>query len=125
MKKTNAVLLLLFLAPWVGILAQDKPAPAAPIAQITLGKATFALNGPWRFRTGDNLAWAAANFDDSAWGTMDLAPPPGSYDPITGNSGFVPGWTTRDFEDTPGMRGTGCVSTFKIMCSQERMARWR
>ena len=76
--------------------------PATPLAHITLGQATFALNGPWKFRTGDDLGWAAADFDDSAWGTMDLTPPPGSYDPITGNSGFVPGWTTRGF---PGYAG--------------------
>ena len=101
MKKTHAVLLLLFLVAWVGIRAQNKSA-AEPIAQITLGQATFALNGPWKFRTGDNLKWAAPDFDDSAWGSMDLTPPPGSYDPITGNSGFVPGWTTRGF---PGYAG--------------------
>jgi serine phosphatase RsbU (regulator of sigma subunit) len=101
MKKAHIVLLL-FLVAWVGARAQNAPAAAAPIAQVTLGQATVALNGPWKFRTGDNLQWADPEFDDSAWGTMDLTPPPGSYDPITGNSGFVPGWTTRGF---PGYAG--------------------
>ncbi len=87
-------------------ISQNLPAAsassAAPVAHITLGQATFALNGPWKFHIGDNPRWAAPDFDDSAWGTMDLTPPPGSYDPITGNSGFVPGWTTRGF---PGYSG--------------------
>jgi serine phosphatase RsbU (regulator of sigma subunit) len=77
-------------------------ASPAPITQVTLGQSTVALNGPWKFRVGDNPEWSAPDFDDSAWGTMDLTPPPGSYDPITGNSGFVPGWTTRGF---PGYSG--------------------
>jgi serine phosphatase RsbU (regulator of sigma subunit) len=102
MKKTHAVLLLLFLVAWAGAPAQNAPTAAAPIAQVTLGQATVALNGPWQFRIGDDPKWADPNFDDSAWGTMDLTPPPGSYDPITGNSGFVPGWTTRGF---PGYAG--------------------
>ena len=84
------------------IIPAASASPATPLAHITLGQATFALNGPWKFRTGDDLGWAAPDFDDSAWGTMDLTPPPGSYDPITGNSGFVPGWTTRGF---PGYAG--------------------
>ena len=84
------------------IIPAASASPATPLAHITLGQATFALNGPWKFRTGDDLGWAAADFDDSAWGTIDLTPPPGSYDPITGNSGFVPGWTTRGF---PGYAG--------------------
>jgi len=75
---------------------------AAPVPQVTLGQPTVALNGPWKFRTGDDLKWADPHFDDSAWGTMDLTPPPGSYDPITGNSGFVPGWTTRGFANYAG-----------------------
>ena len=25
------------------------------------------LTGPWKFHTGDNLAWAEPNFDDSNW----------------------------------------------------------
>ncbi|HEY5253558.1 MAG TPA: SpoIIE family protein phosphatase [Acidobacteriaceae bacterium] len=45
------------------------PAPSAPavMVQTTPGQAAVALNGPWKFHTGDNLAWAQPNFDDSNW----------------------------------------------------------
>jgi hypothetical protein len=69
---------------------------------IMLGNATAELTGPWRFHTGDDPAWAQPDFNDSAWSTMDLTPPKGSYDPYSGGSGFVPGWTARGF---PGYSG--------------------
>src|ERR1035437_2399422 len=69
---------------------------------ITLGNATVPLDGLWKFRTGDNLAWAQPNFDDAAWGTMDLTPPPGSYDPLLGSSGYLTGWTARGYRGYSG-----------------------
>ncbi|HTU50256.1 MAG TPA: SpoIIE family protein phosphatase [Acidobacteriaceae bacterium] len=92
------------------LLAQNAAAAgngaAAPgndaVRQITLGNATVPLDGLWKFRAGDNLAWAQPDFDDSGWGTMDLTPPPGSYDPILGSSGFVPGWTARGYKGYSG-----------------------
>jgi hypothetical protein len=80
--------------------------PAAPGThaqrQVVLGNATTELSGLWKFRTGDDLAWADPNFNDAAWGTMDVTPPPGTYDPFYGTSGFVPGWTARGY---PGYSG--------------------
>jgi hypothetical protein len=77
------------------------PKPAATIPSITvkgtIGDAVMVLNGPWKFHPGDDPGWAAPDFDDSSWGNQDLTPPPGSYDPVTGSSGFVPGWTSRGF----------------------------
>ncbi len=32
-----------------------------------LGRGTIALDGEWKFHPGDDPAWAAPNFDDSAW----------------------------------------------------------
>ena len=64
-----------------------------------IGDSVTVLTGPWKFHPGDNAQWAQPGFDDSNWGTMDLTPPAGSYDPITGSSGFVPGWTTRGYRD--------------------------
>ncbi len=69
---------------------------------VTLGNATVALTGPWKFHIGDNVAWAQPGFDDFGWGAMDLTPPPGSYDPILGSSGFVPGWTARGYKGYSG-----------------------
>jgi hypothetical protein len=34
---------------------------------------TFKLDGRWRFRTGDDPAWADPSFDDSAWDKIDLS----------------------------------------------------
>jgi hypothetical protein len=61
----------------------------------TLGKAAVSLNGPWRFRLGDNPAWADPRLDDSEWETVELTPPPGAHDDDVGLSGYVPGWGAR------------------------------
>jgi hypothetical protein len=60
-----------------------------------IGSSVVVLTGPWKFHPGDDRAWAAKDFDDSAWGTQDLTPPERSFDPITGSSGYVPGWTAQ------------------------------
>jgi hypothetical protein len=69
---------------------------------VRLGQPAAALNGPWKFHTGDDLAWARPDFDDSNWAEIDLTPPPGSFDRFIGTSGFVPGWTARGY---PGYSG--------------------
>ncbi|WP_263349888.1 PP2C family protein-serine/threonine phosphatase [Acidicapsa acidisoli] len=83
-------------------------APAAKQAQtnnssiLSLGPGYIALNGPWRFATGDSPhaaqaatpLWAQPGFDDQRWETVDLTPQPGSSDPFNGDPAFVPGWTT-------------------------------
>jgi hypothetical protein len=69
---------------------------------VRLGESSVELVGPWKFKTGDNMAWAQANFDDSNWNTMDLTPPPGSADATLGISGYVPGWTARGFAGYSG-----------------------
>ena len=30
----------------------------------------FSLTGQWRFKPGDNMAWADPDFDDSQWGSQ-------------------------------------------------------
>ncbi len=72
--------------------AQSAP---APVTTITLGQSIAPLNGPWKFHTGDNPAWADPNFDDATWETVDLTPKQGSFDPTVGFSGYVPGWTAK------------------------------
>jgi hypothetical protein len=78
--------------------------PPTALAQqsVVLGDATVSLTGPWKFHTGDNMAWAQPGFDDSMWATMDLTTTSGPYHPIFGNSGFVPGWTARGYKGTSG-----------------------
>jgi hypothetical protein len=61
--------------------------------QVVLGSSTVELNGPWKFHKGDDMQWAQPDTNDSGWAAVDLTPPPGSYDPFLGTSGFMPGWT--------------------------------
>ncbi|HTX77432.1 MAG TPA: SpoIIE family protein phosphatase [Terracidiphilus sp.] len=79
--------------------AQGSSSPAAssaPATQVTLGRSLVELKGPWKFHIGDNPRWADPNFDDSQWETVLLAPKSRSFDPISGVSGYVPGWTAKD-----------------------------
>jgi hypothetical protein len=93
------------------------PSAAAPARSpgtysILLGKSVEPLYGPWRFTVGDSPldpatgkpAWAEPDFDDSKWETVDLTPEAGSFNPITGIPGAVPGWTQRGH---PGYWGYG------------------
>ena len=85
--------LILALSAWVGPgLAQ--PTGVSPV-HVTIGAAVTALNGPWRFHTGDDPRWADPAFDDTAWESVDLTPRPGAHDGDVGLSGYVPGWNAR------------------------------
>lgn len=91
----------------VPIAAQNSSAaattPRAGAAmQIKLGDAAVELFGPWKFHTGDNMAWAQPGFDDSGWDTMDMTPPPGTADATLGSSGYIPGWTERGYAGYSG-----------------------
>ena len=39
---------------------------AASNPNVKLGESSVELNGPWKFRTGDDMAWAQTDFDDSS-----------------------------------------------------------
>jgi hypothetical protein len=78
-------------------------ADADPAFHARIGQSVVVLTGPWRFHVGDDSAWSQPAFDDSHWDTMDLTPPKGSYDPVTGSSGYVPGWTaTSQYREYSG-----------------------
>jgi hypothetical protein len=71
-------------------------APTAYAADsIDLGEAVVALDGPWRFHTGDDPRWAAHDFDDSKWEAFDLTPAPGSHDGDVGLKNYVSGWAAH------------------------------
>jgi hypothetical protein len=59
------------------------------------GHASASLNGPWRFKTGDDLRWASPDLDDSQWESVDLTPAPGAHDADVGLPGYVSGWSMR------------------------------
>jgi hypothetical protein len=92
--RSRTAFLPLFLLVASIATAQMKAQTPFP-AQI--GNSVVALTGPWKFHPGDDMAWAQPDYDDSAWASMDLTPPPGSIDPGFGSSGYVPGWTTRGY----------------------------
>ncbi len=85
--------------------AASSPQTGSPSTpdQIHVGDSIVALNGPWKFRIGDSPVdpathvplWAEPSFDDSTWETIDLTAPSGSFDPIAGTSGYLPGWTAK------------------------------
>lgn len=58
-------------------------------------KNIIPLNGPWKFKVGDDMQYARSNYDDSGWETLDLTAPPGSHDDDVGLSGYMPGWTAK------------------------------
>jgi hypothetical protein len=64
-------------APAAGKPVGASPTPAAATSSVKLGESSIELNGPWKFRTGDNIAWAQTDFDDSSWADMDLTPQTG------------------------------------------------
>ena len=60
--------LLLFVAS--AAYAQPKPAPAREISAWPAGM--VRLDDGWRFRPGDDSAWARPDFDDSGWRVVSL-----------------------------------------------------
>lgn len=60
------------------------------------------LNSPWKFKTGDDLAWAKAGLQDNSWKTIDLTAPAGAHDGDVGLSGYVPGWTAMGYPTYAG-----------------------
>lgn len=73
------------------------PGVAAPRATVpvAIGTSVVALNGPWKFHTGDDARWADPRFDDAGWESVDLTPRPGAHDSDVGLTGYVPGWMAR------------------------------
>ena len=75
---------------------------------VNLGESIVALNGPWKFHTGDDPRWAAQGFDDSTWETFDLTPAPASHDDDVGLKNYVPGWAAR------GHRGYAGFAWYRV-----------
>lgn len=77
------------------------------IAHVKLGQAAAPLYWPWKFTVGDSPIdpktgqplWAETDFDDSKWENVDLTPKDGDMNPLTGMSGYVPGWTAKGHPD--------------------------
>jgi hypothetical protein len=99
----------------MGLIA-SRGASAIEVAsanRFTLGKAVVALNGPWKFHTGDDALWAAPDFDDSSWESVDLTPPADAHDGDVGLTGYVPGWQRR------GHRGYSGYAWYRMRIALE------
>src|ERR1700743_1458928 len=85
---------LLWSALLLGLIASRVAAAneASSVSRFTLGTAVVALNGPWKFHTGDDALWADPDFDDSSWESVDLTPHAGAHDGDGGLTGYVPVW---------------------------------
>jgi hypothetical protein len=63
-------------------------APAQPRSTFVadgLGKGAVALDGPWQFHLGDDMAWANPVFDDSQWEQLSADRPWGAQ----GHKGYT------------------------------------
>ena len=83
------LLLVLLALPTVVSAADGMP------VQVVIGHSTVALDGPWKFRTGDDARWADPAFDDSAWEGMDLSAPPDANDGDVGITPYTSGWSAN------------------------------
>ena len=88
------------LMTWTVVIADlasgGRPDPPALRAAATL------LDGPWRFRVGDDPRWADASTDDNGWETLDMTALPGSRDGDVGLPDYVGGWMAHGH---PGYHG--------------------
>jgi sulfur transfer complex TusBCD TusB component (DsrH family) len=83
--------------------ASPQQNPTTRSENVTLGQSSVPLYGPWKFTVGDSptdpktgrALWAESGFDDSGWENVDLTPNTGAFDPLSGESGYVPGWAVR------------------------------
>src|ERR1035441_3908325 len=96
-----ALMLVVWLGAWPGLArpdssgsqsGKDNASTVTPVP-VKLGESYTQLTGPWKFHTGDDMAWAQPDFDDSKWDTMDLTPRRGAE---------AAGWTKRGY---PGYSG--------------------
>lgn len=95
--------LLIFCAFAAAQSSQPAQTPSDNAILVTLGHAAVPLYGPWKFSIGDSPIdaktgqplWCEPDFDDSHWESVNLTPKAGVDDPLSGITGYVPGWTVR------------------------------
>ena len=80
-------------------IPEKESAPAAAASNQTV----LVLNGPWKFRTGDDPIWAKPDYDDSAWEEYRIVPShpqPSIAEAV--QSDPLPGWQSHGH---PGYAG--------------------
>jgi hypothetical protein len=65
----SALIMLTSMGYYQAAHAQASYEPRVSISDL---QKQFSLSGTWRFKAGDNPAWAAPGFDDSFWGSKSI-----------------------------------------------------
>jgi hypothetical protein len=111
MRKRALCIALLLCVTAMAATAANTPAaansfPVAPTAsdaqQIVLGNSALALMGPWKFRLGDDLAWAQPGFDDTGWQDYTLKSQGLAQSISSPYAGLEPGWAGHGHRGTWG-----------------------
>ena len=71
---TGSIVALL-LVPACAVAGAQVPAAPRVFELRDVGRATVPLVGDWQFHAGDDPAWAAPDFDDSAWQSIEVGRP--------------------------------------------------
>ena len=71
---TGSIVALL-LVPACAVAGAQGPAAPRVFELRDVGRATVPLVGDWQFHAGDDPAWAAPDFDDSAWQSIEVGRP--------------------------------------------------
>lgn len=69
--------------------------------QIALGNSVLALMGPWKFRLGDDLAWAQPGFNDAAWADYTLKAQGWPESILAERNAYDPGWGGHGYGGAP------------------------
>ncbi len=110
--------LLLFCAAFA---CQGIPAQATASAAPQATQWSIPLNGPWKFRTGDDPDWASPQFNDRTWGTLDIAAPASANDGDQGISHFASGWEAHGYNGYSGFAWYR-LSVARPLAGNERLA---
>jgi hypothetical protein len=108
MKARFCTAIALIAVAWLTlpVARADAASPGAgggePATRIRIDRASHLLTGPWRFHVGDDMRWAATDFEDARWETADLTPAPGAHDSDVGLTDYVAGWQARGHEGYSG-----------------------
>ncbi len=89
----------------LSLLGQPAVAQAPPAGDPGVA---IDLEGPWRFATGDDLAWAEPGFDDSAWEEVQV-PTDGGQAIFADYDGFA--WFRLTFDLPAGIDGVNLVAS--------------
>lgn len=75
--------------------------PANQVAPVQFADSAQTLT-QWKFRPGDDPAYAQPGYDDSGWHPVSIDVQPNTHDPYYSSDSYIPGWTARGFPNLSG-----------------------